>query len=126
MLYAFGCKCEMLMLMSIVAIWGEVSNDLARDWRYTKLSISSAPLLSFSGMCSVLFLFFGRFCFALFCFVLLSSCSCWSFADDSLVLYCPADRPRTGLATTYYTVLLLGKVKARSVNVNNTHTQRVA
>ena len=43
---------------------------MARDWHYTKLSPSSALLLSFSGMCFVLlFLYFCRFCvFVLFCF----------------------------------------------------------
>ena len=60
--YAFGCNCE------IVAIRGGYRK--ARGWRYTKLSLLSALLLSFSGMCSVLlflssltFLFLFCFCF---------------------------------------------------------------
>ena len=43
--YAFGCKCE------IATIRG--GHRMARGWRYTKLSLSSALLLSFSGMCFV-------------------------------------------------------------------------
>ena len=51
---------------------GEVSRGdrMARGWHYTKLSLSSALLLSFSGMCFVcycFFLFYFLFCF-LFCF----------------------------------------------------------
>ena len=42
---------------------------MARDWHYAKLSLSSAVLLFFPGMCVVLlFLSFCRF--VLFCFVL--------------------------------------------------------
>ena len=48
---------------------------MARGWHYTKLSLSSAILLSFPGMCFVfkekkLFLSFAVFCFVfvLFCF----------------------------------------------------------
>ena len=43
--YAFGC---------MVAIQG--GYRMARGWHYTKLSRSSALLLSFSGMCFVLLL----------------------------------------------------------------------
>ena len=55
-------------------------------WHYTKLSLSSSLLLSFSGMCFVfLYLSFCRFCFVLF------SCSRWSFVDVRLIFSCPAD-----------------------------------
>ena len=60
-----------------------------------QLSLSSAFLLSFSGMCFVLlFLSFCRFCFV----VLLSLEICSSSSDVFL-----SRRPRTGLATTYIT-----------------------
>ena len=56
---------------------------MARGWRYTKLSLSSALLLFFSGMCVVLlFLFFV----VLFCFVfvvMLSLELCRYFSDLS-------------------------------------------
>ena len=75
---------------------------MARGWHYTKLCLSSAHLLSFSGMCFLLlFLSFCRFYFVslcLFCFLLsLELCRC------SSDLFLPS-RPRcTGLATTYIT-----------------------
>ena len=53
--YAFGCKCE------IVAIGG--GHRMARGWRCTKLSLSSALLLSFSGLCFVLLFLSFCFCF---------------------------------------------------------------
>ena len=56
--YAFGC---------MIAIRG--GYRMARGWHYAKLSLSSALLLSFSGMCILLlFLFFCRFCFVSSCF----------------------------------------------------------
>ena len=42
---------------------------MARGWHYAKLSLSSALLLSFSGICILLlFLSFCRFCFVSLCF----------------------------------------------------------
>ena len=48
--YVFGCKCE------IVAIQG--GYRMARGWRYTKLSLSSALLLSFPLACALCFFSF--------------------------------------------------------------------
>ena len=61
---------------------------MARGWcYYTKLSLSSAFLLSFYGMrILLLFLFFV---FVLFFVVFF--CSRWSFVDVPLILFCPAD-----------------------------------
>ena len=92
---------------------------VARGWHYTKLSLSCALILYFSGMCFVLlFLSFCRFSFCLcFCFndlvgALCRCCSCDRFLPS---------RPRTGLATTYQVcIILLGMVESRSVNVKNT------
>ena len=60
---------------------------MVRGWHYTKLSASSALLLSFSGVCFVLlFLSFVLF-FSCFCFVLLSSYySRWSFVDVIIII----------------------------------------
>ena len=45
---------------------------MAPGWYYTKLSLSSALLLFFSGMCILLlFLSFCRFCFVSLCFLFL-------------------------------------------------------
>ena len=58
---------------------------MARGWHYTKLSLSSALLLSFSGMCfALVFLSFCRFCFVF--------CSRCSFVDAPLIFSYPADR----------------------------------
>ena len=43
---------------------------MARGWHYTKLSLSSALLLSFSGICNLLLFLFLPF---LFCFVMFFS-----------------------------------------------------
>ena len=88
---------------------------MARGWHYTKLSLSSALLLSFYGICILLlFLSFCCFCFVSLCFF----CSCWSFVNVPLIIFCPADhvpdwRPRS---------ILLGMVEARSANVKKTTT----
>ena len=94
---------------------------MARGWHYTKLSLASALLLSFYGMCFVL-LFAPSFLSLLFCFVMffillfillsLELCTC------PLIFFCPADhvpdwQPR---------IILLGTVEARSVNVKKTAT----
>ena len=56
---------------------------MTRGWHYTKLSLSSALLLSFSGMCIfVIVLFFLSFlnCFVMFIlFLFFLFCSRWSF-----------------------------------------------
>ena len=67
-LMEFNSKCE------IVAIRG--GYRLARRWRYIKLSPSSALLLSFSGVCFVLY------SFLLVIFVL--SCLCCDALDGAL------------------------------------------
>ena len=87
---------------------------MARGWHYTKLSLSSALLLSFSGMC--ILLLFLSFCRSCFVFVVFFG-SRWSFVDVPLIFSCPADhvpdwQPRT----------LLGVVETRSVNVKKTTT----
>ena len=96
---------------------------MARGWHYTKLSLSSALLLSFSGMC---FFCFCPFVFVVSVFVssrffVLFFCSRWSFVDVPLIFFCPADRvtdwqPRI--------ILLLGTVEARSINVKKPTTTK--
>ena len=63
------------------------------------------------------YLLFVLFCFISVLFVMFLLCSRWSFVDVPLIFPCPADHvpdwePRT----------LLGMVEARSVNVENPHT----
>ena len=65
---------------------------MARGWHYTKLSLSSAPLLSFSGMCILPVVFF----FCGFLLLLLELCR---YSSDLFL----SSIPRTGLATTYIT-----------------------
>ena len=85
---------------------------MARGWHYIKLSLSSALLLSFSGMCIfLLFLSFCRFGFVFCCGCLLSLELCKCSSD----FFCPANhvpdrQPR----------IILGMVEARSVNVKKT------
>ena len=69
---------------------------MARDWHYTnKLSLSSALLLSFSGVCFVLlFLYFRRFYLVLVFMLSLELCKC----SSDLFL---SNRPRTELVTNY-------------------------
>ena len=72
---------------------------MARGWHYTKLSLSSALLLSFFLACALCF------CSFLFVVFVLFSCSrfgAWSFVDVPLIFFL-SSRPRTGLATTYIT-----------------------
>ena len=94
---------------------------MARGWHYTKLSLSSAPLLSFSGMrIFIIVPFFCRFCFVslcFFCFLFLILLSLELFRCSSDLFLSPADhvpdcQPR----------ILLGTVEARSVNVKKTTT----
>ena len=93
---------------------------MARGWDYTKLSLSSALLLSFSDMCFVLlFLSFGRFNFVFRC--LFSLCSHWSFVDIPLIFSSPANH-----VPDWQPRILLGMVEARSVNVKNTTTTTTA
>ena len=102
MLRVFGC---------MVASW--VGYRMARGWHYAKLSLSSAPPLSFSGMlCILLFLFLslGRFlCVCVF------FCSHWSLVDVPLIFFCPADH-----VPDWQPRIVLGMVEARSVNVKKT------
>ena len=51
---------------------------MASGWDYTKLSLSSALRLSFSGMCILLFLFLSLCRFCLFVFFFSSD---WSLVD---------------------------------------------
>ena len=89
---------------------------MARGWHYTKLSLSSALLLSFSGMC--IFVIAPFFLSFLFCFVsFFLFCSRWSFADVPLIFFCPADH-----VPGWQPRILLGMVEARSVNVKKTTT----
>ena len=78
---------------------------MARGWQYAKLSLSSALLLSFSGMC-VLLLFLFVVVFVLF-FVLFF-CSRWSFVDVPLIFSCPAAH-----VPDWQPLILLGMVEAR-------------
>ena len=84
---------------------------MARGWHYAKLSLSNAPRLSFSGLCILLFLLsLCRFCLFVFFF-----CSHWSLVDVPLIFFCPADH-----VPDWQPRILLGMVKARSVNVKKT------
>ena len=61
---------------------------MARGCHYTKLSLWSALLLSFSGM-RILLLILFFVVFVLFRCILF--CSRWSFVDVPLIFFCPAD-----------------------------------
>ena len=77
---------------------------MARGWRYAKLSLSSALLLSFSGMCFVLMILsFSCFCFA-FVFVFVLSLE---LVRVPLIFSCPADH-----VLDWQPHVLLGMVKA--------------
>ena len=88
---------------------------MARGWHYSKLSLSNARRLSFSGMFILLFLFLSlcRFCL-LFVFFF---CSHWSLVDVPLISFCPADH-----VPDWQPRIVLGMVEARSVNVKKTTT----
>ena len=101
--YAFGC---------MVATRG--GYRMARGWHYTKLSLSDARRLSFSGMCILLFLFLFLCHFCLFVFFF---CSHWSLVDVPLISFCPADH-----VPDWQPRIVLGMVEARSVNVKKTIT----
>ena len=87
-------------------------------WHLTKLSLSSALLLSFSDMCFVLcsFLFVVFFCSVFVLFRL--PCSRWSFVGVPLIFSCPTDH-----VPDWQPRILLGMVEARSVDVKNTTTE---
>ena len=87
---------------------------MARGWHYTKLSLSSALPLSFSGMCILLlFLAFCRFCFVSLCFFF----SLVGAVDVLLISLCPVDH-----VPDWQSRILLGIVEARSVNAKKTTT----
>ena len=87
---------------------------MARGWHYAKLSLSSGFRLYFSGMCILLFLFLSLVVFVCLC---LFFCSPWSFVDDALIFFCPADH-----VPDWQPRILLGMVEARSVSVKKTTT----
>ena len=62
---------------------------MARGWHCTKLSLSSALLLSFSGMYILLLLLFLFIVSVLFRYVFLLLLE--SFVDAPLIFFCPAD-----------------------------------
>ena len=73
---------------------------MARGWHYTKLSLSSAVLLPFYGMCFIaLFLYFCRVCLVLFCFVFVLSLELCRYSSDTFL----SSQSHTRLATTYIT-----------------------
>ena len=83
---------------------------MARGWHYTKLSLSSALLLSFFLVgvfyyCSFLFVVSVSFRYVFFW-------SRWSFVDVPLIFFCPVDH-----VPDWQPCTLLGMVEARSVNV---------
>ena len=83
---------------------------MVRGWHYSKLSLSSALLLSFSGMC--ILLLFLSFCRFIFILLLLGLCR----RSSDLFL---SSRPRTGLATTYITgYFKKNHIEARSVLIS--------
>ena len=86
---------------------------MARGRHYAKLSLSNAARLSFSDLCSLLFLFLSlcRLCVCVFL------CSHWSLVDVPPIFFCPADH-----VPDWQPRVLLGMVEARSVNVKKTTT----
>ena len=98
----------------MLCVWGRGCDpgrvsDGSRLALYTKLSLSSALLLSSSGMCFVLL--FHSFCFLFMLSLELCRCSSDLFLSS---------RPRT--VPDWQPRILLGMVEARSVNVKNTTT----
>ena len=87
--------------------------QMARGRHYAKLSLSNAARLSFSDLCSLLFMFLSlcRLCVCVFL------CSHWSLVDVRLIFFCPADH-----VPDWQPRVLLGMVEARSVNVKKTTT----
>ena len=87
--------------------------QMARGRHYAKLSLSNAARLSFSDLCSLLFMFLSlcRLCVCVFL------CSHWSLVDVPLIFFCPADH-----VPDWQPRVLLGMVEARSVNVKKTTT----
>ena len=72
---------------------------MARGRHYAKLSLSSAPRLSFSDLCILLFLFLSLSRFLCVCVFLLLSLELARCSSDLFL----SSRPRTGLATTCIT-----------------------
>ena len=98
---------------------GEGIGWLAAGTIPNSLSLSSALLLSFSGICRLFcYCSFHFVVFILFCFVF---CSRWSFVDAPLIFSCPANH-----VPDWQPRILLGMVEARPVNVceenNNNNT----
>ena len=92
---------------------------MARGWHYSKLSLSSALLLSLSSMCFVLFfLSFCRFClvFVLFCFHALVG------ALHMFLLSFPVQQTTSRIGNHVILCILLGTIEARSVHVKNATT----
>ena len=87
---------------------------MARGWHCAKLSLSNAPRLSFPGMCILLFLFLSLCRFLCVCVFLLLH---WSLVDVPLIFFCPGDH-----VPDWQPRILLGMVKARSVNVKKLTT----
>ena len=79
----------LIEILTVLAIGG--GSDGSRLAVYTKLSLSSPFLLSFSGM-YVLCVFVPFF--LSFLFLILFSCSRWSFLDVPLIFSCPVLRKR--------------------------------
>ena len=102
------------MLSRLSSTWHVLR--MVRGWHYTKLSQSSALLLSFSGMCAlcILLLFFY---FTSFLLHFHAPLSLELLVDVPLIVPCPADH-----VPDWQPCILLGMVEARSVNVKNTTT----
>ena len=74
---------------------------MARGWHYTKFSLSSALLLSFSGVCFVLlFLSFCRFCFVFMLSLELCRFSSMFSCPDRIGSHVYVDRVKTSSAMT--------------------------
>ena len=58
---------------------------MARGWHYAKISLSNAPLLSFSDLCILLFCYSCSFLFVVFCVFVFFFCSHWSLVDVPLI-----------------------------------------
>ena len=71
---------------------------MARGWHYTKLSLSSALRLYFSGRCFLYFVIIVPFSLS-FLFICVCVCVFCRCSSDLFL----SSRPRTGLATTYIT-----------------------
>ena len=88
-------------------------SDGSRLALYQTLSIGSPSMIFFWHVLCVTVSFFLSF-LSCFCFVVFSCCR-WCFVDIHLIFFCPADQ-----VPDWQPRILLGVVKARSVNVKNT------